>query len=176
MCKLLGPGILVAIAYLDPGNLAGDIEAGVKGGYHLLWVLMLSTLLGYFFQVYSIKIGLFTNKDLAKLCRKHFSPCQSILLWIMAEIAIIGADIQEVLGSAIALQILFNLPIWVGVLLSILSSFIILLTKFLGQNILETIFAFFLGIMCICFFINLSFIQPNLNDVLKGIFIPYIPR
>ena len=93
MCKLLGPGILVAIAYLDPGNLAGDIEAGVKGGYHLLWVLMLSTLLGYFFQVYSIKIGLFTNKDLAKLCRKHFTPCQSILLWVMAEIAIIGADI-----------------------------------------------------------------------------------
>lgn len=81
-----------------------------------------------------------------------------MLLWIMAEIAIIGADIQEVLGSAIALQILFNLPMWIGVLLSILSSFLILLIKFLGQNILETIFALFLGIMTICFFVNLSFI------------------
>lgn len=99
----IGPGLLVSIAYMDPGNLGADIDAGLNGRYHLLWVLFLSTTLGYFFQIRAMMIGLISGKDMAKLCRYYYPKRISVMLWIMAEIAIIGGDIQEVMGTAIAL-------------------------------------------------------------------------
>ncbi|KAL4435104.1 hypothetical protein ABPG74_003597 [Tetrahymena malaccensis] len=173
--QYFGPGLLVAIAYIDPGNLAGDMDAGLNGKYHLLWVLFLSTLLGFFFQNRAMMIGLVTGKDMAKLCRYYYPKKMSVLLWIMAEIAIIGSDIQEVLGSAIALQILFGLKLWIGVILTISSTILILLIKYVGMRILEFIFAILIGTMAICFFIDLGYIAPNFGELMEGMFVPYIP-
>ncbi|EAS07058.3 NRAMP (natural resistance-associated macrophage protein) metal ion transporter family protein (macronuclear) [Tetrahymena thermophila SB210] len=173
--QYFGPGLLISIAYLDPGNLAGDMEAGLVGKYSLLWVLFLSTALGYLFQVKSMKLGLVTGKDLAKLCRIHLNSKERTLLWIMAEIAIMGSDIQEVLGTAIGLKILFGLELWIGVLLTIFTTFLILLVKICGMRSLEAVFALLIGTMAICFFINLGYIQPNPLDILKGMVVPTIP-
>ncbi|EAS05370.1 NRAMP (natural resistance-associated macrophage protein) metal ion transporter family protein (macronuclear) [Tetrahymena thermophila SB210] len=170
-----GPGLLVSIAYLDPGNLAGDMDAGLNGKYHLLWVLFLATALGFVFQNRAMMIGLVSGKDMAKLCRYYYPRKMSILLWIMAEIAIIGSDIQEVLGSAIALQILFGLKLWIGVLLTITTTVLILLVKYIGMRALEVFFAILIGTMAICFFIELGFIGPNFGQLMEGMFVPYVP-
>ncbi|KAL4434926.1 hypothetical protein ABPG74_021265 [Tetrahymena malaccensis] len=151
------------------------MEAGLVGKYSLLWVLFLSTTFGYLFQVKSMKLGLVTGKDLAKLCRIHLNSKESTLLWIMAEIAIMGSDIQEVLGTAIGLKILFGLQLWIGVLLTIFTTFIILLVKICGMRSLEVVFALLIGTMAICFFVNLGYIQPNPLDIVKGMVIPTIP-
>lgn len=120
-------------------------------------------------------LGLVTGKDMAKLCRIHYPRRVSLMLWIMAEIAIIGSDIQEVLGTAIALQILFGLKMWIGVLLTIFSTVLILFVKYFGMRVLEMIFAVLIGAMAICFFIELGIIQPDLSELVQGIFVPYVP-
>lgn len=120
-------------------------------------------------------LGLVTGKDMAKLCRIHYPRRVSLMLWIMAEIAIIGSDIQEVLGTAIALQILFGLKMWIGVLLTIFSTVLILLVKYLGMRVLEMIFAVLIGAMAVCFFIELGIIQPDFSELVQGIVVPYVP-
>ena len=135
--KYLGPGFLIAIAYIDPGNLAADIAAGQYGRYSLLWSLLLAGILGFFFQIYSIKMGVVTGKSMSHLCRINMTErWKRILVWVMAEIAIIGSDLQEVLGSAIALQILFGIPMWVGVILTVSTTLLILLIQLYGMKFL----------------------------------------
>lgn len=115
-----GPGFLMSIAFLDPGNLEGDLQAGAIAGYSLLWLLMWATAMGLLIQLLSARIGVATGKHLAELCREEYPNWARILLWFMAEVALIGADIQEVIGSAIAIQILSRgvLPLWAGVLIT----------------------------------------------------------
>lgn len=115
-----GPGFLMSIAFLDPGNLEGDLQAGAIAGYSLLWLLMWATAMGLLIQLLSARIGVATGRHLAELCRDEYPNWAAILLWIMAELALIGADIQEVIGSAIAIQILSRglLPLWAGVLIT----------------------------------------------------------
>lgn len=119
-------------------------------------------------------LGLVAGKDMAKLCREHYTKKTSILLWLMAEIAIIGSDIQEVLGSAIALQILFDLKLWIGVLLTIFSTVLILFVKHYGMRVIEIIFAVLIGAMSICFFWELGLISPDFSDLLQGVFVPAV--
>jgi hypothetical protein len=113
-----GPGWLMSIAYLDPGNLESDLQAGAYTGYQLIWVLFWSTVLGLVLQILAARLGVVTGKHLAQVCRENYSPVMAKLLWIMTELAIIGSDIQEVIGSAIAFKILFGLPLWAGVLIT----------------------------------------------------------
>lgn len=115
-----GPGFLMSIAFLDPGNLEGDLQAGAIAGYSLLWLLMWATGMGLLIQLLSARVGVATGKHLAELCREEYPYWAGLLLWFMAEIALIGADIQEVIGSAIALKILSRgwLPLWAGVLIT----------------------------------------------------------
>lgn len=115
-----GPGFLMSIAFLDPGNLEGDLQAGAIAGYSLLWLLMWATAMGLLIQLLSARIGVATGRHLAELCREEYPSWAGIILWIMAELALIGADIQEVIGSAIAIQILSKglLPLWAGVLIT----------------------------------------------------------
>lgn len=115
-----GPGFLMSIAFLDPGNLEGDLQAGAIAGYSLLWLLLWATIMGLMIQLLSARVGVATGRHLAELCREEYPGWAGYLLWVMAELALIGADIQEVIGSAIALQILSNgyLPIWAGVLIT----------------------------------------------------------
>lgn len=115
-----GPGFLMSIAFLDPGNLEGDLQSGAIAGYSLLWLLMWATLMGLLIQLLSARIGVVTGKHLAELCRDEYPDWARLVLWIMAELALIGADIQEVIGSAIAIQILSNgvFPLWAGVVIT----------------------------------------------------------
>ena len=115
-----GPGFLMSIAFLDPGNLEGDLQAGAIAGYSLLWLLMWATFMGLLIQLLSARVGVATGRHLAELCREEYPNWARLVLWFMAELALIGADIQEVIGSAIAIQILSRgvLPLWVGVLIT----------------------------------------------------------
>ena len=112
-----GPGFLMSIAFLDPGNLEGDLQAGAIAGYSLLWLLLWATAMGLLVQLLSARLGVATGRHLAELCREEYPTWARMILWIMAELALIGADIQEVIGSAIAIKILSNgvVPLWAGV-------------------------------------------------------------
>nr|HEV7954312.1 Nramp family divalent metal transporter [Candidatus Acidoferrales bacterium] len=118
MFAFAGPGYLVAVGYMDPGNWATDIGGGSKFGYTLLSVVLLSSLIAMFLQALSAKLGIATGRDLAQACREHYSRRTSIFLWIICEVAIAACDLAEVLGSAIALQLLFHIPLLVGVILT----------------------------------------------------------
>lgn len=115
-----GPGFLMSIAFLDPGNLEGDLQAGAIAGYSLLWLLLWATAMGLLIQLLSARVGVATGRHLAELCRDEYPDWARLVLWVMAELALIGADIQEVIGSAIAIQILSNgvLPLWAGVIIT----------------------------------------------------------
>lgn len=115
-----GPGLLMSVAFLDPGNLEGDLQAGAIAGYSLLWLLMWATAMGLLIQMLSARVGVATGRHLAELCREEYPRWVGFALWFMAEVALIGADIQEVIGSAIAIHILSNghLPLWAGVLIT----------------------------------------------------------
>lgn len=115
-----GPGLLMSVAFLDPGNLEGDLQAGAIAGYSLLWLLMWSTIMGLVIQLLSARLGVATGRHLAELCREEYSNWARLVLWILAEMALIAADIQEVIGSAIAFKILSHglIPIWAGVVIT----------------------------------------------------------
>lgn len=118
--KFTGPGFLMSVAFLDPGNLEGDLQAGAVSGYSLLWLLLWSTAMGLLIQLLSCRIGVVTGRHMAEICRDEYPYWAILFLWFMAEIALIAADIQEVIGSAIAIKILSNggVPLWCGVLIT----------------------------------------------------------
>lgn len=118
-----GPGFLSSIAFLDPGNLEGDLQAGAIAGYSLLWLLLWATAMGLLVQLLAARLGVATGRHLAELCREEYPTWARLVLWVMAELALIGADIQEVIGSAIAIQILSNgaIPLWAGVVITALD-------------------------------------------------------
>ncbi|KAG0458540.1 hypothetical protein HPP92_023697 [Vanilla planifolia] len=126
--RFTGPGFLVCIAFLDPWEPRGDLQAGAIAGYSLLWLLLWATVMGLMIQLLSARLGVATGRHLAELCRVEYPFWARIVLWLMAELALIGADIQEVIGSAIAIRILSGgvVPLWVGVLITALDCFIFL--------------------------------------------------
>jgi natural resistance-associated macrophage protein len=134
--RFTGPGFLMSIAFLDPGNLEGDLQAGAIAGYSLLWLLMWATAMGLLIQLLAARLGVATGKHLAELCREEYPRWARNVLWVMAEFALIGSDIQEVIGSAIAIRILSNgvVPLWGGVIILLLigksNSLITLLFPF----------------------------------------------
>lgn len=115
-----GPGLLMSVAFLDPGNLEGDLQAGAIAGYSLLWLLLWTTIMGLLIQLLSARLGVASGRHLAELCREEYSNWARVVLWAMAETALIAADIQEVIGSAIAINILTHglVPIWAGVVIT----------------------------------------------------------
>src|SRR6516164_7878772 len=132
-----GPGYLVAVGYMDPGNWATDIGGGSKFGYALLSVVLLSNLMAMFLQALSAKLGVATGRDLAQACRDHYSPRVTFMLWIVCELAIAACDLAEVLGSAVALKLLFGLPLLAGVVLTSLDVLIVLLLQGRGFRLIE---------------------------------------
>jgi len=176
LMSFIGPGFLMSIAYLDPGNIAGDLEAGVSGGYRLIWTLMWATILGWYYQIISARIGVVTQRNLARVCKEQYSTHTRYILWIMTEIAIIGSDIQEVVGSATALNILFGLDLWVGALVTIFDSFLFLFIHYYGVRKLEAFFAFLIIVMTICFTLNMFVAGPDYGEIAFGTVVPTIPK
>ena len=163
--QFTGPGWLMSIAYLDPGNLESDLQAGAFTGYQLLWVLCASTLLGLFMQWLALRLGVTTGKHLAQLCRQEYPPWVRYPLFSMIELAIIGSDIQEVIGSAIAMHILFRLPLWAGVLITAADTFTFLFLHAFGVRKLEAFFAALITCMCICFFVDFGIAPPSISGM-----------
>ncbi|GLU20092.1 hypothetical protein SLE2022_363070 [Rubroshorea leprosula] len=169
-----GPGFLMSIAFLDPGNLEGDLQAGAIAGYSLLWLLMWATAMGLLVQLLSARLGVATGRHLAELCREEYPTWARMVLWIMAEVALIGADIQEVIGSAIAIKILSNgvIPLWAGVTITACDCFIFLFLENYGVRKLEAFFAVLIAIMAISFAWMFGETKPNFEELLLGILIP----
>ncbi|KAE9614264.1 putative NRAMP family protein [Lupinus albus] len=170
----MGPGFLMSIAFLDPGNLEGDLQAGAIAGYSLLWLLVTATLMGLLISLLSARLGVTTGRHLAELCRDEYPTWARLVLWVMAEIALIGSDIQEVIGSAIAIRILTNgaVPLWSGVIITASDCFVFLFLENYGVRKLEAVFAILIGIMAISFAWMFGEAKPNGKELLLGIFVP----
>ncbi|GIL45321.1 hypothetical protein Vafri_2585 [Volvox africanus] len=178
LLQFMGPGILMSIAYVDPGNLESDLQVGAQAGYVLLWLLLLSTFMGLIVQMQAAKLGVVTGQHLAQHCRQQYPFVPRIALWLMAEIAIIGSDVQEVIGSAIALALLSGgrLPLWAGVLLTAADSFALLFIERLGIRVLEGFFAGMVGVMVVAFGVMYSRAEVPLDQVARGFTVPHLPR
>ncbi|GBR46062.1 divalent metal cation transporter MntH [Gluconobacter roseus NBRC 3990] len=165
----VGPGFMVSVGYMDPGNWATDLQGGSRYGYTLLCVIMLSNLMAILLQALSARLGIATGRDLAQACRDHFSLRVNIVLWLACELAIIACDLAEVIGTAVALQLLFGLPLLGGALLSILDALVVLLLMNRGFRYLEAFVIALLGIIALCFGIQLVAAAPPMHSVLAGL-------
>uniref|UniRef100_T1JCU9 Uncharacterized protein n=1 Tax=Strigamia maritima TaxID=126957 RepID=T1JCU9_STRMM len=170
-----GPGFLMSIAYLDPGNIESDLQSGVVAKYKLLWILLISTILGVLVQRLCARLGVVSGCHLAELCYQYYPRIPRIILWIMAEIAIIGSDMQEVIGTAIAIYMLSNqvVPLWGGIAITMVDTLSILSLDRFGLRKLEAFFAVLITIMAATFGFEYILVAPNQKDVLQGMFIPY---
>jgi len=167
----LGPGYLVAVGYMDPGNWATDLAGGAAHGYALLWIVGLSSLMAMLLQVLSARLGIVAQADLAQLCRRHSSRGSALVQWLLCELAICACDLAEVIGTAIALNMLFGIPLAIGVLLTVLDVLLILWLQKFGLRYLEAFVIALMGIVFLCFGINLVLARPEWGAVAAG-FIP----
>jgi manganese transport protein len=167
-----GPGFLIAVGYMDPGNWATDLAGGSRFNYTLLSVIMLSNLMAVLLQALAIRLGVATGRDLAQACRDHYSRPVSIGLWIFAEIAIGACDLAEVIGSAIALNLLFHIPLIWGVCLTALDVLIILFLQQKGFRFLEALVMSLIALIGICFALEIAFSNPSVAGLFSSFFIP----
>lgn len=169
-----GPGFLMSIAYLDPGNIESDLQQGAVAKYQLLWVLLLSTCIGLLMQVLAARLGTVSGMHLAEVAYQNYPKVPRLILWIMVEIAIIGSDMQEVIGTAIAWFLLSNglIPLYVGVLITIADTFLFLLLDRYGLRKLEAFFGVLITTMAITFGYEYAVVKPDQGDLLKHMFIP----
>ena len=166
-----GPGYLVAVGYMDPGNWATDLAGGSRFGYTLLSVILISNLMAVLLQGLASKLGIVSGRDLAQACRDHFSPRINVGLWVLCEIAIAACDLAEVIGTAIALNLLFNIPIAWGVGITALDVLIVLYLQNKGFRLLEALVIALIATVGICFLFELIVSRPDLAGVARG-FIP----
>jgi manganese transport protein len=167
-----GPGYLVAVGYMDPGNWATDLGGGAKFGYTLLSVILLSNLMAMLLQALSAKLGIVTGRDLAQACRESYSRPVGIALWVVCEIAIAACDLAEVLGSAVALKLLFGLPLLAGVLITALDVLIVLALQGRGFRLIEAFVITLIVSIGACFAYEIFFAQPLWREAAFG----FIPR
>ena len=171
MLAFSGPGYMVAVGYMDPGNWATDLAGGSRFGYTLLSVIMISNLMAILLQSLALRLGIVTGRDLAQACRDHYSPPVAFVLWILCEVAIIACDLAEVIGSAIALNLLFGIPLVYGVLLTAFDVMILLLLQNRGFRWLEAVVITLVATVGICFAAEIIFSRPEIGGVVSG-FIP----
>jgi manganese transport protein len=167
-----GPGFLVAVGYMDPGNWATDLAAGSRYNYTLLTVIMLSNLMAILLQSLSIKLGIVGERDLAQACRDHFSRPVSLVLWVLAEVAIAACDLAEVIGSAIALNLLFGVPLVWGVCITAVDVLLILFLQNKGFRYIEALVIALVGTIGVCFGLEILFSRPEIGGILKGFLVP----
>jgi manganese transport protein len=166
-----GPGYLVSVGYMDPGNWATDLAGGSKFGYTLLSVILLSNLMAILLQALAARLGIVTDRDLAQACRATYSPPVNFLLWIACEAAIIACDLAEVIGTAIALKLLFGIPLIGGALIAALDAFLLLLLMNRGFRFLEAFVIALLIVIAVCFTIQIAAAAPPVAEMLRG-FVP----
>ncbi|XP_077644755.1 natural resistance-associated macrophage protein 2-like isoform X2 [Lonchura striata] len=170
-----GPGFLMSIAYLDPGNIESDLQSGAVAGFKLLWVLLLATVIGLLLQRLAARLGVVTGLHLAEVCHRQYQKVPRLILWLMVELAIIGSDMQEVIGSAIAINLLSmgRIPLWGGVLITIADTFVFLFLDKYGLRKLEAFFGLLITVMALTFGYEYITVKPSQEKLLQGLFIPY---
>jgi manganese transport protein len=171
LLAFVGPGYMVAVGYMDPGNWATAIAGGSAFGYTLLSIALLSSLMAMLLQAICARLGIATGRDLAQLCRERFPRWAAIPLWLMAETAICATDLAEVIGTAIALQLLFGLPLLEGVILTVLDTLLILWLQHKGMRWLEAFVMGLIALIAVCFIGQVMLADPAWGEVLRG----YLP-
>ena len=169
MLAFVGPGLMVAVGYMDPGNWATDLAGGAQFGYLLLSVVLISNLMAMLLQHLSLKLGIVTGRDLAQACRDHFSPPVAFVLWVLCEVAIAACDLAEVIGSAIALNLLFGLPLVWGVLITALDVFVVLFLQNKGFRYVEALVGGLIFIIGASFAYEIIVSQPAIGAMLGGL-------
>ncbi len=165
----IGPGFMVAVGYMDPGNWATDLAGGAQFGYTLLSVILISSLFAILLQHLALKLGVATGRDLAQACGEAYPRPVAIFLWVICEIAIAACDLAEVIGSALALNLLFGIPLLYGITITILDVFLILFFQNKGFRILESIVMSLLVVITLCFFYELVLAKPEVSSVFAGL-------
>jgi manganese transport protein len=165
----VGPGLLVSVGYMDPGNWATDIEGGSRFGFAMLWVVVLASLMAIVLQLLSMRLGIATRQDLAQHCRARYSPPVRRMLWLLAELAIIACDLAEVLGTALAFHLLFGISLTAGILLTAFDTLIVLGLKGKGFRQVEAIMLGLVGTIALCFLVEMVLVQPPVRALLGGL-------
>ena len=173
--RFMGPGFLMCIAYVDPGNFESDLQAGTLFGYKLLWVLLWATLGGWYIQGLTVRLALATGWDLARCFREEYPDPVRHALWVISELAIIASDVPEVIGTALALKLIFNIPTWVGVVLTSMSTMVFLGLQSFGVRKLEAFMASLVGVMSLCFLAEVTFVDAPASSVVAGVVLPRLP-
>src|SRR5882724_3013945 len=163
-----GPGYLVAVGYMDPGNWATDLAGGSAFGYSLLSVILISNLMAILLQSLCAKLGIVTGRDLAQACRDHYSKPVAMVLWVLCELAICACDLAEVLGSAIALKLLFHIPLVAGVCITALDVLAVMYLQNKGFRYIETLVVILILTIGGCFLAEMIFSKPSLAGIAKG--------
>ncbi len=168
LAAFFGPGYMVAVGYMDPGNWATSIAGGSKFGYTLLFVALLSNIMAVILQALCARLAIGSGRDLAQACRDGYPRWAAFPLWLLAETAIIATDVAEVIGTAIGLNLLFGVPLEIGVLLTALDVFVVLLLQRLGFRYLEAFIITMLGVITICFAVQIALADPEWGAVIRG--------
>ena len=168
LLAFLGPGYLVAVGYMDPGNWATSLAGGSKFGYALLFVALVSNIMAIILQALCARLGIASGRDLAQACRDAFPRFVAWPLWALAELAICATDLAEVIGTAIGLNLLFGVPLEIGVILTALDVFLILWMQKLGFRYIEAFIVVMLGVIAISFGIQIAMADPEWNQVIRG--------
>jgi len=168
----MGPGYMVSVGYMDPGNWATDLAGGASFGYTLLFIIMLSNLMAILLQALAARLGIVTGRDLAQACRAYYPKPVNFVLWIACELAIMACDLAEVIGTAIALQLLFHIPLIGGALLAGLDALLLLFLMNKGFRYLEAFVIALLSVIFVCFAVQIFAAQPSMSELLRATFIP----
>ncbi|MCG2631887.1 Nramp family divalent metal transporter [Bradyrhizobium sp. WYCCWR 13023] len=168
LLAFVGPGYMVSVGYMDPGNWATDLAGGSRFGYTLLSVILLSNLMAILLQSLAARLGIVTDRDLAQACRATYSPAVNFLLWLACEAAIIACDLAEVIGTAIALKLLFGIPLVGGALIAALDAFLLLVLMNRGFRFLEAFVMALLAVIAVCFAVQIVAAAPPVAEVLRG--------
>jgi manganese transport protein len=168
----LGPGFLVGVGYIDPGNWATDLEAGSRFGYELLWVILISNLIGLVVQSFSARLGLVTGRSLAENCRYHFRPPVRWLVWLNAELALVATDLAEFMGAMLGFKLLLGVTNSVAIALSVGAALGILALYRYGNRVVERVIIGLVGVVGLCYVIELLLVRPHWKAVLVGTLVP----
>src|SRR3954470_10825402 len=161
-----GPAFMVSVGYMDPGNWATDLAAGARFGYRLIWIVLLSNLMAILLQTLSARLGIVTGRDLAQSCRDHYPRPLVWAQWIICEIAIAACDLAEVLGSAVALHLLFGIPILWGVIITAFDVMLFLLLQSYGIRKIEAVILVLVATIGLCFALEMILSHPNFGGIL----------
>src|SRR3954465_5138697 len=169
LIAFMGPAYLVSVGYMDPGNWATDLEGGARYGYSLLWVLLMSNMMAVLLQTLAARLGVVTGHDLAQACRAEYSRGLNVVLWVLAEVAIAACDLAEVLGTIIALKLLFGMPMLWGCLVTAFDTFILLGLQRWGMRTMEAVILALVMTIGACFLIQIFMARPDALAMLQGL-------